>query len=113
MPKIFALLILLSLCWSCTKEELNPPCTLHEYNFEANGWTPIDASTDIGCAFYLEAFSWNNDIYYAVGSHCADMALIPFLGCTGERICELPQSKTCTRFFNKKVNLGIVAYRKL
>jgi hypothetical protein len=31
------------------------------------GWVPID-SQDIGCAMFVEAYSWRNETYYALGS---------------------------------------------
>lgn len=107
-----SLLILFVILCACTKDKIETNCTLEDYDIEANSWTPIDESIDIGCSLYLEAFSWEGELYFAVGSHCADVAFVPYQACTNERICERPQSNACIRFLHEKEDLGIVAYWK-
>lgn len=108
--KITTLLFLFLLNYACAKQEVNYKCSLDEFSLENTGWTPIKKSMDIGCALYLEAFSWNGEAYYSVGSHCADIAPNPFRGCDEKLICESPQANTCEQFYQERRNLGIVAY---
>ncbi|GJM34741.1 MAG: hypothetical protein DHS20C18_37420 [Saprospiraceae bacterium] len=98
------LCLLFLLCFSCSKEEqVDVNCVnemLERLEMEPN------RGQEIGGAFFVDLYVYNNKQYFLLGSHYADMASFP-IDCEGNSLCGVGNLDACNDFYTNAVYLGI------
>ena len=85
-----------------------------EKTLERNDMRPYVDGEDLGCSFFFSLYEFEQEYYFLLSNHCADMLLI-IEDCEGNRFCDVgPSSPICSAIFegNKATPLGIVGVSK-
>lgn len=105
----FLFLFVLSISFGCSKdEELLTDCV--ESMIENNAMEAY-SEQEIGCRFFLELYHYQNQEYFLLGSHCADIESLP-IDCGTDILCDSLDDAICIDFFEKAIYKGIVGVRK-
>ena len=108
-------LLLLS---ACNKDQTSPAmpqlydeCV--EKMLERNDMRPYVDGEELGCQFFFSLYEFQQEYYFLLNNHCADMLLI-IEDCQGDRFCGVgPSSPVCSAVFNAQaISLGIVGVSK-
>ncbi len=66
---------------------------------------------EIGCKFFLELYHYQDNDFFLLGSHCADMTSYP-IDCEGNVLCEDLEDTICMDFYLNSERIGIIGIDK-
>jgi len=81
-----------------------------ENTLERNDMRPYIDGEDLGCNFFFSLYEFEQEYYFLLNNHCADMLLI-IEDCEGNRFCDTgASSPVCSAIFdsNQATSLGVV-----
>jgi len=98
-------ILIIALFASCTKEEVRQDACLDQV-LEVYDMVRYDGR-DIECEFFLTEYLLNNQRVFVLGSHCADVIVVP-VDCGGQDLCEEWEESVCLEFPLNATRIGFV-----
>lgn len=101
--------MLLAIFSTCCQHDAETQLTCTDAALAANDMAPYTGQ-DTGCSLFLMEYVYEEESYYVLGNHCADMLVYP-MNCDNQPLCGEDNPALCTHFFTNATYLGIVGIR--
>ena len=89
----------------CSKEEIQPSDCIASV-LKENDMVEYTGQ-EIGCKFFFQLFDYENEQFFLLGNHCADMVSYP-IDCEGNHLYEDLDSQAAIDFYANAEHIGII-----